>query len=163
TLSGYSATLDNTATATSTNNTPSSISASAEDIVLAPSLNVTKTPDAATVNSTDPVGFTITVTNAVGAGTAYGVDLPHPLPDSTNDSPRGISASAADIVLAPSLNVTKTPDAATVNSTDPVGFTITVTNAVGAGTAYGVDLTDPLPDSNTLNWTASAGTITSGT
>ena len=63
--------------------------------------------------------------------------------------------------MAPALNVVKTPDAASVNSTDPVGFTITVTNAAGAGTAYGVNLTDPLPAPLGVHWTGA--TLVSGT
>src|SRR5207248_2247403 len=57
-------------------------------------------------------------------------------------------------VLAPALTVIKTPDSAIpLNSTDAVGFTITVTNAVGAGTAYGVNLSDPLPAPTGVTWT----------
>jgi RHS repeat-associated protein/uncharacterized repeat protein (TIGR01451 family) len=212
TPSGYHATLDNTATATSSNNTPGSISASAEDIVLPPSLSVTKTPDAATVNSTDTVGFTITVSNASGAGSAYGVVLSDTLPDSslpwttnagtinggvltdsigsllaghsatvhvsaatpsgyhatlnntataTSSNGAAASGSGSETVLAPSLSVTKTPDAATVSAGGTAGFTITVSNASGAGTAYSVVLSDTLPDSS-LPWTTDAGSISGG-
>src|SRR5438128_5898771 len=55
TPSGYSATVDNTATATPSNG--SAASGEGKEIVLAPSLSVTKTPDAATANSGDTVGF----------------------------------------------------------------------------------------------------------
>src|SRR4029077_1901490 len=40
--------------------------------------------------------------------------------------------------------ILKTPDAATVNAGDPIGFTILVANP-GAGTATGVTVNDPLP------------------
>jgi uncharacterized repeat protein (TIGR01451 family) len=211
TSSGYNATLNNTATATSTNGAMAS--ASATDIVKAPSLSVTKTGNG-TLNSTDTASFTITVSNAAGAGTAYGVVLSDPLPDSahlswTSDggtitggtlsdtignlaagssvtihvnssTPSGYSAtlrntasatptngsaasgSATDVVKAPNLSVTETGNG-TLNSTDTASFTITVTNAAGAGTAYGVVLNDPLPDSADLNWISSAGTISGGT
>jgi uncharacterized repeat protein (TIGR01451 family) len=79
----------------------------------------------------------------------------------TNSSPGSVSASAEDKVLAPHLVVTKTPDATTITSPGTVGFTIIVSNAVGAGTAYKVSLTDPLPDGS-LPWTTSAGTIRNG-
>ena len=207
TASGYSATLNNTATATPTNG--SAASGSAIDVVQAPGLVVTETGNG-TVNSTDTASFTIVVKNAAGAGTAYGVVLSDPLPGGlawTSDggtitngtltdtignlaagssvtihvnavTPSGFSGtlnntatatptngsaasgSATDTVLAPSLSVTETANG-TVNSTDTASFTIVVKNAAGAGTAYGVVLSDPLPGG--LPWTSDAGTITSGT
>ena len=78
TAPGYSATLDNTATATASNNSPGSVSVTATDTVLAPNLAISET-GSGTVNSTDPVSFTITVGNT-GAGTAYNVNLSDPLP-----------------------------------------------------------------------------------
>src|SRR4029077_9660615 len=80
---------------------------------------------------------------------------------STNNSPGSVGASRAAIVQAPHLVITKTGNG-TVNSTDTVSFTITVSNT-GAGTAYNVSVSDPLPDSAHLTWTTDAGTITSGT
>jgi uncharacterized repeat protein (TIGR01451 family) len=71
----------------------------------------------------------------------------------------GINYNFGEVQPA-SLTVTKTADAASVNSTDAVGFTIVVSNTAGAGTAYGVVLSDTLPAG--LTWTASAGTINSG-
>src|SRR5205823_2317765 len=82
TPAGYNATLNNTATATSGNNSPGSVSASATDTVLAPNLTIAKT-GTGTVNSSDTVSFTVTVSNT-GAGTAYNVNLSDPLPDSAN-------------------------------------------------------------------------------
>jgi uncharacterized repeat protein (TIGR01451 family) len=53
----------------------------------------------------------------------------------------------------PDLSVTKTADAASVNAGDPLGFTITVSNA-GPGTAKDVTLADPLPAGTTAaGWT----------
>src|SRR5437660_341511 len=78
----------------------------------------------------------------------------------TNASPT--SGSASESVLAPNLSVVKTPDSANpLNSIDAVGFTITVTNATGAGTAYSVVLSDPLPAPTGVAWTSA--TLVSGT
>ncbi len=52
--------------------------------------------------------------------------------------------SASITCQKPSLSLTKTADATTVNAGDPIGFTITVANG-GPGTAKGVTLSDPLP------------------
>jgi fimbrial isopeptide formation D2 family protein/uncharacterized repeat protein (TIGR01451 family) len=224
TASGFAGTLNNTATATSSNNP--TVMASASETVLAPSLSVVKTPDSASpLNSTDAVGFTITVSNAAGAGTAYNVNLSDPLPAPTgvswtsatlvsessgvnaqnpptlsgntlsdaignmaagttvvfhvsgttasgfagtlnntatatpaNGSPA--SGSASETVLAPSLTISKTVTSggtsATIHPGDTASFTITVSNASGAGTAYGVVLTDQLPDASQLTWTVTA-------
>jgi uncharacterized repeat protein (TIGR01451 family) len=79
------------------------------------------------------------------------------------------SSGAVNItVLCPDLVVSKTPDASTVNSTDTVGFTITVTNN-GAGQAKNVMLSDTLPTNSGLSWSINGGadagqcTITTGT
>ena len=208
-------TYNNTATA-SASNAPNA-SASASITCLKPSLSVTKTADAATVNAGDPIGFTITVANG-GPGTAKGVTLSDPLPAGTtaagwsktsgptqcsvtgavgsqtlsctavdlasggsysvhvtaatsfaacttynntatasaSNAPNA-SASASITCLKPSLSVTKTADAATVNAGDPIGFTITVANG-GPGTAKGVTLSDPLPAGTTAaGWSKTSG------
>ena len=63
------------------------------------------------------------------------------------------SDSASITCQKPSLSVTKTADAATVNAGDPIGFTITVANG-GPGTAKDVTLSDPLPAGTTATgWT----------
>src|SRR5207245_1760587 len=81
---------------------------------------------------------------------------------STNNSTGSVSSpTATDTVLAPNLTITKTGNG-TLNSTDTVKFTITVSNT-GTGTAYNVTVTDVLPDSAHLNWTTDAGAITDGT
>ena len=67
------------------------------------------------------------------------------------------SDSASITCNAPSLTVTKTADAATVNAGDPIGFTVTVANG-GPGTAEGVTLSDPLPAGTTAaGWTIATG------
>ena len=207
TPSGYKGTLNNTATATPTNG--SAASGSATDVVQATTLSVTETGNG-TVNSTDTVAFTIVVSNATGAGTAYGVVLSDPLPGglawttdagtfsngtlsdtignmaagssvtiqvnaptasgysatlnntatATPTNGSAASGSATDVVQAPSLSVTETGNG-TVNSTDTASFTITVSNMAGAGTAYGVGLSDTLPGG--LAWTSVGGAISNGT
>ena len=208
-------TYDNTATASAANAPDQSDSASVT--CNAPSLSVTKTADAATVNAGDPLGFMVTVANG-GPGTAKGVTLSDPLPAGTTvagwskaSGPAGCSiagavgsqtlyCSAVDLASggsysvhvtaatsfadctnydntatasaanapdqsdsasvtcdAPSLTVTKTADAATVNAGDPIGFTVTVANG-GPGTAKGVTLADPLPAGTTAaGWTIATG------
>jgi uncharacterized repeat protein (TIGR01451 family) len=212
TTSATSGTFTNTATAQGTNTPPTSGSGS--ETVLQPSLHVTKTPDAASVSSGSPIGFTVTVSNS-GPGTATSVTLNDPLPtgtglnwsinpaytgpgtcsisgtapaqqtltcsfgnlasgasvsvhvtspttagtsgtftntataQGTNTPPT--SGSGSETVNQPSLQVTKTPDAASVSSGSPIGFTITVSNN-GAGTATSVTLNDPLPVASGLNW-----------
>ena len=54
-------------------------------------------------------------------------------------------------VLAPNLTITKTADATPVNSTDPIGFTIVVKNT-GTGSAYTVNVNDPLPAPSGITW-----------
>ena len=199
----------------SNNNAVTTCGGANEQIVVnAPSLSVTKTADAATVNAGDPIGFTITVANG-GPGLAKDVVLSDPLPtgtaggwsiqSQTNSGQCSISsgtlscarvdlasgqsysvhvtaatsfaacttynntatasasnapnaaASASITCLKPSLSVTKTADAATVNAGDPIGFTVTVTNG-GPGTAKGVSLSDPLPAGTTAaGWSKASG------
>ena len=57
-------------------------------------------------------------------------------------------------VGAPHIQITKTADAPTVNAGDPIGFTVTVTNA-GTGLAHGVMVSDPLPagSGSGVTWT----------
>ncbi len=52
------------------------------------------------------------------------------------------------------LNVTSTPDAATVNAGQGIGYTITVKNA-GPGTENSVTMSDPLPAGTGVSWTIS--------
>lgn len=73
----------------------------------------------------------------------------------TNESNTSNNTSTATIgVNCAEISVLKTPDAATVNATDGVGFTITAKNN-GAGAAYGVTVTDTLPSASGLSWTES--------
>src|SRR5207247_1776002 len=70
----------NTATAKADNHDP--VDASAEIVVLPPSLSITKTADAPLVDAGLPIGFSITVSNsdAEGTGIARSVTLSDPLP-----------------------------------------------------------------------------------
>ena len=56
----------------------------------------------------------------------------------------GCAAILGHALQAPSLGITKTADASSVTVGQSIGFTITVNNAAGAGTAKGVKLTDTL-------------------
>jgi uncharacterized repeat protein (TIGR01451 family) len=72
-----------------------------------------------------------------------------------------------DPPVPPALGLSKTADAAEVNAGEDIGFTITVSNTAGAGTAKAVTISDPLPSTGGLAWVidpAKAGcNITSGT
>lgn len=73
----------------------------------------------------------------------------------TNDGTA--SASAAVTVQCPDLRVAKTADAASVTAGDPIGFTVTVSNA-GPGSAHDVTLRDPLPSGTGIVWAIDGGT-----
>jgi uncharacterized repeat protein (TIGR01451 family) len=85
---------------------------------------------------------------------------------STYDNTATASASNADSVrdsasiacLQPGLSISKTADEATVSAGDPAGFTMVVTN-MGAGKAYDVTLSDPLPANVAWSTTNSACVI----
>ena len=61
------------------------------------------------------------------------------------------AASASEAVYCPSLSITKTADAPSVNAGGTIGFTITLTNA-GPGDSTGTTLTDPLPSGTGISW-----------
>src|SRR5207245_660979 len=65
------------------------------------------------------------------------------------------SASASTQVKCPTVTVNKTADAATVSAGDAIGFTVTVNNASGGGTAKSVMLSDALPGGSGINWSIS--------
>jgi uncharacterized repeat protein (TIGR01451 family) len=62
-----------------------------------------------------------------------------------------VQAHATTTVECPALSITKTADAPSVNTGDPIGFTVTVSNA-GPGTAVNVTLNDPLPTGKGVDW-----------
>src|SRR5206468_657518 len=70
------------------------------------------------------------------------------------------TASASVDVNCAAIHVTKVADATSVDAGDQIGFTVTLSNS-GAGTATGLQFTDPLPTGGgALSWTispASAG------
>jgi uncharacterized repeat protein (TIGR01451 family) len=63
---------------------------------------------------------------------------------------------ATVVVQCAQIVITKTADDPVVNATDEIGFTITVTNN-GAGTAFGVTVTDTLPTDAGLSWSIDGG------
>jgi uncharacterized repeat protein (TIGR01451 family) len=71
-------------------------------------------------------------------------------------------AGAEITVACPDIAISKTVDTPTVNSGDPISFTIAVAN-FGEGTARGTTLTDVLPAGITWSETSEACAITSGT
>ena len=75
---------------------------------------------------------------------------------------------ATIVVNCPAIVITKTADAAVVNAGDEIGFTIEVTNT-GAGSAFGVTVTDALPagftwseDPDAAGWSIVGGNLTFG-
>jgi uncharacterized repeat protein (TIGR01451 family) len=95
------------------------------------------------------VAHVMSGTTAASAGT-----YPNTATASASNS-ADVTANATIVVLAPSLGVSKTADAASVSAGSPIGFTITVSNG-GPGTAYGVTLTDPLPSGGGISWSTSS-------
>jgi uncharacterized repeat protein (TIGR01451 family) len=77
-------TVNNTATASSTNDGSPSVGPVAIT-VNCPALAITKTADAASVSAGDPIGFTVTITNN-GAGAATGLSFSDALPAGTGVS-----------------------------------------------------------------------------
>jgi uncharacterized repeat protein (TIGR01451 family)/fimbrial isopeptide formation D2 family protein len=85
-----------------------------------------------------------TVPNTVTVGAANEAD------EDADDN----TASDSTDVLCADIEITKTADEAVVIAGDPIGFTVTVTNA-GEGTAYGVKVSDPLPAG--VTWSIDSG------
>ena len=71
----------------------------------------------------------------------------------TSDLYPSDSASASVAVQCPDVTVVKTADNSPISAGETAAFTITVGNS-GAGTAYGVTLSDPLPSG--VDWTTSS-------
>jgi uncharacterized repeat protein (TIGR01451 family) len=218
----------NTASATASNHPQ--VSSQASTTVNCPVLSITKTADASPVNTGEPIGFTVTVSNseAQGTGTAKAVTLSDPLPggsgvswsispayagagtcsitgavgsqsldcalgdmapgasnsvhvmSATTSASAGtypntatasatnhpsVDASAAIVVLAPNLSIAKVADQASVSTGDPIGFSVTVSNAdsEGTGTAKAVTLSDPLPAGDGVVWSISPAYAGAGT
>src|SRR5262249_9215641 len=99
-------------------------------------------------------GASVTIHVSAVTPAGYSATLPNTA-TATASNNNTVQASATDVVLAPNLQITKTGNG-TVNSTATVSFPVTVSNT-GAGTAYNVNLSDPLPDSAHLSWLTQAG------
>jgi fimbrial isopeptide formation D2 family protein/uncharacterized repeat protein (TIGR01451 family) len=84
--------------------------------------------------------------------------LPNTASASATNEDDGDLANNSDghtiVVECPNLTPTKVADAAVVSAGSDIGFTITVSNAnlADTGTAYDVDLNDPLPAGSALDW-----------
>jgi uncharacterized repeat protein (TIGR01451 family) len=96
-------------------------------------------------------GGTVTIHVFAHTPAGYHATLPNTATVTSSNNPTKTD-SATDTVLAPNLAITKTADNATVFSPAPVGFTITVSNN-GQGSAYNVNLSDPLPTIPGVSWT----------
>jgi uncharacterized repeat protein (TIGR01451 family) len=222
---------NNSATFTTTNNGTGSASASIT--CKKPSLTLSKTADAASVSAGSPIGFTVTLANAAGAGNATGASISDPLPVGSDitwtiasQSPAGACALAADArpgqtlscgprsvnagtsitvhvtspttanscatydntanftstndasgsksasttVNCPAVTIKKKADLASVSAGTSIGFTVTVCNgslstgscvaSAGTGTATGVEVNDTLPGGNDINWSTSSANCT---
>jgi uncharacterized repeat protein (TIGR01451 family) len=68
----------------------------------------------------------------------------------TND-PNSVNDGATTHVACANIEINKTADDAVVNVGDPIGFTVTIHNK-GDGSATGVDMEDPLPVGQGINW-----------
>ncbi|HVE47484.1 MAG TPA: DUF11 domain-containing protein, partial [Acidimicrobiales bacterium] len=73
------------------------------------------------------------------------------------DNHEPVTAIANVVVNKPNLTITKAADAASVVAGNPIGFTVTVSNA-GPGTATNVTVTDPLPGGTGIDWSISPAT-----
>ena len=74
-----------------------------------------------------------------------------------SDDDLGDNASEATITVeCPTMSIVKEADADVVDAGDPIGFTITVTNA-GPGDAYDVEIHDTLPVADGIDWTIEGG------
>jgi uncharacterized repeat protein (TIGR01451 family)/MYXO-CTERM domain-containing protein len=102
---------------------------------LAAGASVTKTFQYTVTGSPDPLTNTVTAT-------AKG--------QTSNATVSDTSDCVVD-VLHPSLDITKTADASTVNAGEQIGYTITVTNN-GDGVAKSVTMNDVLPTDPGLSW-----------
>ena len=101
----------------------------------------------------------------LGAGVSKTVHVTSPTTEATNatftntatadatNTPE-VTATASTRVDKPNLTVVKTAAKATVNSGEPIAFSITVSNS-GPGTATNVTLNDPLPGGTGIDWAES--------
>jgi uncharacterized repeat protein (TIGR01451 family) len=81
---------------------------------------------------------------------------------SATNAPAPKVASASLTVLKPVLAITKVADLTPVSTTEPIGFTIGLTNT-GLGKSYSTKLTDPLPGGNGVAWSISPAYAGPGT
>ncbi|HEV2216163.1 MAG TPA: hypothetical protein VGV88_01200 [Candidatus Dormibacteraeota bacterium] len=162
----------NTATVTASN-APTK-QASADIMVLAPHLTLTKTADAGTVSAGDPIGYVITLTNA-GAGTATNVTVNDTLPTnaglawsiasqsggtwSISGGVLSFSAASFGPGASSSVHITSPTTSATCGTVD--NSAIASSSNDGSPSAGPVGITINCPNLE-ISKTADAGTVSTG-
>ena len=77
------------------------------------------------------------------------------------NEPNVAGDSASTTVQCPNLSLVKLADDETVSAGTQIGFTITASNsgAAGTGTAFDVEINDPLPTGTGISWSISPATV----
>ena len=126
-------------------------------------------PDCSTVGTGTSVGSSSVTTSGTDSGTAtsptftptasgwYCFRAEYQPDANANYSPATETNKTSECFFAQNvgLNIAKTPDAASVSATDPIGYTISVTNT-GTTDATSVVVSDTLPTNSGTSWTVSA-------
>ena len=103
--------------------------------------------------ATTPAGVAVSLTNVASASVDGG-------PAVTATAHTG--TFVPDVAQLPTLQITKTADAATVSAGSQVGFTVTVRNP-GPGSAVAAMLSDPLPGIGAASWSITPPYVAPGT
>ena len=110
-------------------------------------------------------GATRTITVSGETGSDDCGTLPNTASVAAGNEPAGAlgnnQSSASIVVDCPLLDLVKTADKSSVSAGDTIGFTVTVTNN-GAGSAFGVTVTDTLPTEAGTSWTIDAANSDAG-
>ena len=118
----------------------------------------------------DDASRTITLTGETDAGDCGSIPnlAAATASNESDDDLENNDDDATIVVNCPLIVITKSADAPVVSAGDQIGFTVTVTNT-GAGTAFGVTVTDTLPGDMSwaispasTGWTITAGVLSFG-